>query len=350
MTVHATIPTADPAVIPAGGVAAVEASELTKRYPTKTNEPYTAVDGVSLRIEEGEIFGLVGPNGAGKTTLVKMLTTLLRPTEGTARLQGHDVVGQERAARKLVGLVTANERSFYWRLTGRHNLHFFAALYRIPKAEATPWIDELLDVLGLARAADRRFDGYSTGMKQRLAIARGMLARPSILFMDEPTKGVDPVGSTELIELIRVKLPEIWRPTILITSHNLSEIEELCGRIAILNHGRLVAAGTMDELRALHHPADRYQLRVSGLEPKQLMDFATAAGANADTRANPTAAGSTELHAAFDLGTGGIGDLLASIHDAGGRVEWATSVRQTLQDVLLGLVGRDNEARSGAQR
>ncbi|MEM7629143.1 MAG: ABC transporter ATP-binding protein [Planctomycetota bacterium] len=339
-----------PETPPSASGFAVEARGLTKRYPMKQGNVYTAVDNVSLSIERGEIFGLVGPNGAGKTTLVKMLTTLLRPTAGSASLAGHDVVSAEREARKLVGLVTANERSFYWRLTGRHNLQFFASLYRIPKAEASTWIEELLDVLGLTRAADRRFDGYSTGMKQRLAIARGMLARPSILFMDEPTKGVDPVGSTELIELIRVRLPKIWQPTILITSHNLSEIEELCGRIAILNHGRLVAAGTMDELRAMHHPADRYRLRLARLSGERAQAFATSAGAAADVRVKASDNDTIELQASFQLGTDGLAMLLASIHDAGGRVEWMTSVRQSLQDILLSLVGQDNAARAGEER
>lgn len=241
-------------------------------------ERILAVDDVHLELRAGEIFGLVGPNGAGKTTLIKMLTTLLLPSRGRAWILDHDVVRDAHRARQMVGLVTSNERSFYWRLTGRQNLEFFAALYRLPRQVARGWIAQLLDMVGMTQKAGARFDTYSTGMRQRLALARGLLSRPKVLLMDEPTKGVDPVGAGEIIELIQGPIRDGWRPTILITSHNLTEIERLCGRIGFLYGGREVASGDLDALRRAAGVARRYRLRVRGIGVAQLEQLAERLG------------------------------------------------------------------------
>lgn len=247
---------------------AIETVELSKSFTTydmlgrPKGTPVVAVNRVSLTVRQGEIFGLVGSNGAGKTTLIKMLATLCYPTAGVARIAGHGTATDEYTVRRLIGLVTSNERSFYWRLSGYDNLRFFAQLYRIPDTEARAWIQTLLRLLKLERMAQAPFDTYSTGIKQRFALARGLLHKPRILFMDEPTKGVDPVAASEIIDLIREEIVHVWQPTILIVSHNLWEIERLCHRVAVMDQGRLVATGTMAELKALSRPGQVYELKV----------------------------------------------------------------------------------------
>jgi len=324
----------------------VEAVGLTKSYPGRRSffgrsesPSMVAVDRVDISLAEGEIFGLVGPNGAGKTTLIKLLTTLLRPTSGHASVGGLDVVKDEYQIRRTVGLVTSNERSFYWRLTGRQNLRFFASLYDLPAREAEVWIDELFELLGLSEQADRRFDAYSTGMKQRLSFARGLLTKPRFLFMDEPTKGVDPASRADIIHIIQERIIERWKPTILITSHNLSEIEVLCGRIALMQKGRFVAVGTLDELRTLAHPVDRYDVRVSKLEATRLRELAAGCGAE-QAQPRPSANGHERLSVTFPQGTDGFSRFVRGVVEAGGDVVTCSSVVDSLDDVFQKLLDK----------
>ena len=325
----------------------VEAVGLTKAFPGRRSffgraeaAGMVAVDGVDLSLAEGEIFGLVGPNGAGKTTLIKLLTTLLRPTSGRASIGGLDVVKDEYQIRRTVGLVTSNERSFYWRLTGRQNLRFFASLYDLPAREAKVWIDELFDLLGLGEQADRRFDAYSTGMKQRLSFARGLLTKPRFLFMDEPTKGVDPSSRADIIHIIQERIIERWKPTILITSHNLSEIEVLCGRIALMQRGKFVAVGTLEELRTLAHPVDRYELRVSKLAAARLRELAAESGAE-QAQARPAVNGHEALSVTFPQRTDGFSRFVRAIVEAGGDVVTCSSVVDSLDDVFQKLLDKN---------
>lgn len=228
-------------------------------------EAFVAVRDVSFEISNGEVFGLVGPNGAGKTTLLRMLSTLLVPTWGTASVAGLDIQRQAEQVRMQIGMVASNERSFFWRLTGRQNLEFFADLYHLDKRNALLWIDELLDLLDLRPVANERFEGYSTGTKQRFAIARGLLHRPQVLFMDEPTKGVDPKSSAGIIALIRDRIVNHARQTVIITTHNLREIEQLCQRTLIMEHGRVAYLGTTSALKRSVMGTDMYRIRIPGL-------------------------------------------------------------------------------------
>lgn len=225
----------------------------------------SAVDHVDLLVRRGELFGLVGPNGAGKTTVIKMLTTLIVPTSGSIRIAGYDI-RQEAAVKGAIGLATSDERSFYWRLTGRQNLRFFASLHNMPGRKAKMRIDEVLSQVGLQRVSDDRFHTYSTGMRQRLAIARALLAEPSVIFMDEPTKGLDPSAASQFHKLIRDHLIDDLGVTVLLTSHHLREVETICHRIAIMNKGKIQGCGTMAELRKLLGPIERYRVEVQGLE------------------------------------------------------------------------------------
>ena len=208
-----------------------------------------ALRGVNLTVEPGEIFGLLGPNGAGKTTLTKILSTLLLPTAGTAKVLGLDVVRETDALRPRIGLVLGGERGVYTRISGRENLRYFADLYGVPLTERDRRIEELLARVGLTGAADRRVEEYSRGMKQKLHIARGILHRPSVLFLDEPTIGLDPKSARETRKLIRSLVSD--GVTIFLTTHYMFEAEELCHRIAILSKGRIVGLDTVPGLRRL---------------------------------------------------------------------------------------------------
>ncbi|MHB8473255.1 MAG: ABC transporter ATP-binding protein [Gammaproteobacteria bacterium] len=243
-----------------------------------TPERSVAVNNVSFDLYEREVFGLVGPNGAGKTTLIKLLSTLLLPTSGSATIYGFDIQTQSARVREKIGLVTSNERSFFWRLTGRQNLRFFADLYHLSKTGGDRWIAELLDMLELSDIADLRFDSYSTGTKQRMAIARGLLSKPKVLFMDEPTKGVDPSSSAALIRLIRDCIVDKWHQTVVITTHNLREIEQLCDRTMIMDQGSMVYLGAVSALKETVFAEELYQLRVGNLSREQLERLAAIVG------------------------------------------------------------------------
>lgn len=224
-----------------------------------------ALRDVSFALREGEVLGLVGPNGAGKTTLINIFCTLLVPTGGTARVAGRDVVEESSSIRGLVGVVTSNERSFYWRLSGRENLRFFANLYHVPSHEAERWIDELLERLGLTDRGDTRFDMYSTGMRQRLALARALLHRPKILFFDEPTRGLDPANSAAVLQILEEQIIKTWNPTILLTSHNLREVERLSDQIIIMDRGQILRSGTLADIQREDRLMDAFRLEVAGL-------------------------------------------------------------------------------------
>jgi ABC-2 type transport system ATP-binding protein len=234
-------------------MAVVEAHDLHRTYRTSTGvlrrrwKSIEAVRGVSFEIQEGELFGLLGPNGAGKTTTIKMLITLLIPTSGAARVLGYDVVKDAREVRKRIGYVFGGERGVYERLSGYDNLRYFAELYGVPPKTIRPRIESLLDLVGLTGREQERAEGYSRGMKQRLHIARGLLHDPPVVFLDEPTIGLDPVGARELRSTI-ASLAEAGK-TILLTTHYMFEADALCDRIAVINRGKIVAHGTPADLK-----------------------------------------------------------------------------------------------------
>jgi ABC-2 type transport system ATP-binding protein len=234
-------------------MAAIEAEELRRTYRTHTGtlrrktKEIEAVRGVSFAIEPGELFGLLGPNGAGKTTTIKMLITLLIPTAGTARVLGIDVVKHPHEVRKRIGYVFGGERGVYERLSGYDNLRYFAELYGVPPGEQKHRIEELLELVGLKGREHERAEGYSRGMKQRLHVARGLLHDPEVLFLDEPTIGLDPVGARDVRATI-ASLTEAGK-TVLLTTHYMFEADALCDRIAVISRGSIVAEGTPSELK-----------------------------------------------------------------------------------------------------
>jgi ABC-2 type transport system ATP-binding protein len=234
-------------------MAVVEAIDLKRTYRTSTGtlrrkwKDVEAVRGVSFEIEKGELFGLLGPNGAGKTTTIKMLITLLIPTAGTAHVLGYDVVKDAREVRKRIGYVFGGERGVYERLSGWDNLRYFAELYGVPPHEQKQRIEFLLELVGLKGREQERTEGYSRGMKQRLHVARGLLHDPPVIFLDEPTIGLDPVGARELRATI-ASLVDAGK-TVLLTTHYMFEADALCDRIAVINRGEIVAHGTPGDLK-----------------------------------------------------------------------------------------------------
>lgn len=220
----------------------IEVSGLTKRFGE-----LTAVDRVTFQVREGEIFGFLGPNGAGKTTTINMLTTVLRPNDGTAKVNGYNVLHDAVEVRRSIGLVpqeyTADED-----LTGLENLLLVASLYEVPKAESRSRAAELLDLVQLKDAADRTVDTYSGGMRRRLELACGLINRPKVLFLDEPTLGLDVQTRAAVWNYIRL-LKEKYHMTLFMTTHYLEEADNLCDRIAIIDHGKIVALDTPKALK-----------------------------------------------------------------------------------------------------
>ena len=321
---------------------AIETDHLTKRFRRVSGyrdllryrrqpAPDAAVDGVDLSVRRGELFGLLGENGAGKTTLIRMLTTTLLPTSGRALVGGHDVVDEPHRVRQLIGLVSGDERSFYWRLTGRQNLWYFATLYHVPRSLIDRRIDELLDTLGVGEYADQRFDSYSTGTRQKFGIARGMLTDPQILFLDEPTRALDPIAADELRTYITNHIVRERGYTVFLATHALSEAEAICDRIAIMRRGAMIEVGTMGELGARMGLASFVELLVDGpTEHLQaaLCDLPGVEGVNLTS-----ATAGAHISVRLDRARGSLSAVLQLLLGRGLRIDGCTTREPTLEDV-----------------
>jgi len=311
--------------------------DLARLVPQwRDREVITALDGVDLAVRRGEVFGLIGPNGAGKTTLIKILCSLILPTAGQAWVNGYEL-SQEWAIKASVGLVTGDERSFYWRLSGRDNLIFFGRMHGLGRRKAAERAEELLVQLGLAEVAGRPFQAYSTGMRQRLAIARGMLHAPSILFMDEPTRSLDPNATRRMHDLIREELVGRQGMTVFLATHQLDEATTLCDRVVILDRGRVCACGTPPELQGMLRRGQRYEIVVRGLaQPERVLkallsDFGVAIRGGDDAHLTFTALDHSEM----------LQQVLMDVWRAGGNIQAVHSEPISLEEVFALVTGGD---------
>jgi len=246
---------------------------VPKRYRELLLRPFlprrlvTALSSVNLEVEKGERIALLGPNGAGKTTLLKLIGGLLLPTQGNIVVNGHDTLRHNTAARKLVGFVLNEERSFFWRLNARQNLEFFAALDNLSGRAMQERVGELIQLVGLESHVDKIVSTYSSGMKQRLALARGLIAEPEVLILDEPTRALDPVACEDINDLIIDRLHKGSQKTLLIATHRLEEAMKLCDKVLIINHGRIVAFDRISDLLARGITlSDYYRLNITTKE------------------------------------------------------------------------------------
>ncbi len=289
--------------------------ELSKTYPGGAR----AVRDVSLAIRPGEIFGLFGPNGAGKSTIVRMLTTLLAPTSGTAVVAGHDVVQEPLAVRGVIGLVTADERSFYGRLSAAQNLAFYAAMQNVPRRQIRERVTAVLDLFGLGHKRDAAAQSLSTGQKQRLNMARALVHDPPILFLDEPTKSMD-VQTSDLVKaLIREKLVGEQGKTVVFISHELYEMDNFCDRAAILADSRIRAIGTPSELGAMLPRRALYRLVVVSGDAGMAARMTAVPGVESVIEVSRGASA-----AAFDVALADEGawlEVMRTVAEGNGRVE-----------------------------
>jgi len=329
---------------------AITVDRLTRRFGE-----LTALDALSLKVHRGEVFGFLGHNGAGKTTTVRLLNGILAPDGGTARVLGLDPVSEGSALRRRTGVLTETP-SVDERLSGRENLLIYADLYGIDRAQVPRRVADLLATFGLSQRADQKAGAYSKGMKHRLALARALLHEPELLFLDEPTAGLDPLATRQVHELITALSHEAR--TVFICTHNLAEAQQLCSRVAVLEHGQLVASGTPQDLACQMGCRQRLEIELApeGL-PAALAVLDASPTLAVDDPPSPLAemreagAGPLEGARVVQITVGGddreaIPDLIAALAAAGVRIYRVSPQEPSLEDVYFALHDR-NVAHSG---
>ena len=318
---------------------AIEVKNLRRVFTTnvgrfrRESKEVVAVDDVSFSVPDGELFGLLGPNGAGKTTTVKMLTTLLIPSAGTAHVAGKNIVDEADQIRPRIGFIFGGERGLYWRLSAIDNLRYFASLYHVEPDVSAKRIPYLLEMVGLADRGKEKVEGYSRGMKQRLHIARSLIHDPDILFLDEPTIGLDPVGARGLRQVVRNLQDE--KKTILLTTHYMFEADMLCQRIAVIDKGNIVAMDTPEELKKLVLDLSVIEVEMFGVSDDLI---STLRSQNyVDNVSVENREQRQVLMVQTERGSEAIPDLM-TLFD-GIRVGKVTSREPTLEDAYVRLVG-----------
>ena len=321
----------------------VRVENLAKVYPVRQRKglfksekrQVPALMGVSLEVEQGEIFGLLGPNGAGKTTLIKIITTLLLPTSGEAWVNGYHIQREENKVRASVGCMLMGERGLYWKLTGRENLEYFGALYHLPATRRKQRAGEILTLLNLGDIADRTVETYSSGQKMNLAFGKALINDAPLLVLDEPTNTLDVPSASALRAIVR-ELNQQGK-TIIYTTHIMSEAETLCNRVAIIDHGKLLALGKIDELKA---SLQRDQVtHIEGVIPARAeqavraLPFVLQA-----TRTDQE--GSTLLTVVSPRGEANLPRLIEALTQEGALIQKLAPEEPTLEDVFIAKTGR----------
>ncbi len=305
----------------------------------ETKPPLVALDGVTLEVEQGELFGLLGPNGAGKTTLIKILTTLLAPSSGTALVEGFDVMTQTQDVRRRINMVSGGETSGYGVLTVRENLWMFSQLYGVPSKEAYRRADELLEKVELSDKAHERVSGLSTGQRQRMNFCRGFITDPNVLFLDEPTLGLD-VNAARVVR----KFSKDWiqrqpEKTMLLTTHYMAEADELCDRIAIIDHGMVLACDTPQNLKLLLQKQPIFRISVGGMTDGGLQKLRDVPGVVKLVSESIEGGTSRALDTILES-EAVLAPLVSMLTESGGALISLEKHEPTLEDVFVKLVGR----------
>jgi ABC-2 type transport system ATP-binding protein len=301
---------------------------------TKMFNGFTAVDHISFDVKKSEIFGLLGPNGAGKTTTIRMLSTLTRPSDGSASIGGYDIVKQDNKVRELIGLVS-EKMIMYDRLTAKENLRFFGKLYDIPKTTLNERIDELLELVQLTQWKDSKVGTFSTGMKQRMNVVRALLNLPKVLFLDEPTLGLDPHSTVEVREFIK-KINQENKTTIILTTHMMNEADILCDRIGIIDKGKIAALDTPTKLKngISSENTTILILEIANLSRDLITTIRTLNCVETISQENTN---HIKVHA---HGDGAFDDVIDAIRGKKGNIVSIQNIQPTLEDVFLHITGR----------
>jgi len=308
----------------------IQVKNLTKMFNN-----FVAVDSISFDVKKGEIFGLLGPNGAGKSTIIRMLCTLSRPTKGTATIGGYDIVKNDTEVRKLVGIVS-EKMIMYNRLTARENLFFFGNLFNIPRNVLNKGIDDLLELVQLTKWKNSQVGTFSSGMRQRMNVIRALLNMPQVLFLDEPTLGLDPQSTVEIREFIK-KVNRENKTTILITTHMMGEADLLCDRIGIIDHGKIVALDTSTNLKRMISGANTtiLKLEIANLTPDLIATIRALKCVETVSQENST---HLKIHAhggdAFDT-------IIDAIRAKKTKIDSIENLQPTLEDVFLHITGHE---------
>jgi ABC-2 type transport system ATP-binding protein len=322
------------------GPPAIEARGLHRVYAAKPT-PVTALAGVDLHVEPGESFGILGPNGAGKTTLIKILTTLLLPTSGTASIFGFDVARDVKKIRRIMNMVAGGEQSGYGILTVREQLWMFSQFYGLPRRDGWRRVDELIEAVGLREQAAQRVSTLSTGQRQKMNFARGLLNDPWIFFLDEPTLGLDVAAARSVRELIVAWKAAVPGRTVTLTTHYMAEADELCDRIAIVDHGRILAIGSPGELKRRVQRESIFRIELDRLEGEvselsRLPGVVSAAPAAAE---GPVDRQTVTLNLVL-TSDAALGSVVGAVSGLGSTILALRKSEPSLEDVFVELVGR----------
>jgi len=303
----------------------------------RKHETKVAVDHVNMKVGSGELFGLLGPNGAGKTTMIKMLCTLIYPTEGTALVNGYDIRKEGFMVRRSISTVLGPERGFWWRLSGRQNLEFLAAMYDVPRAVAARRIGDLLKLLDMEKDADRTFQKYSMGQKRKLTLAKALLPDATVLLLDEPTIGLDPTISRDIRKFIKEKVVREDGKTVLLTTHYMEEADQICDKIAIIHEGKVAAVGAPSDIKDAMMEKVTIELKVIGCPTNICELLGEIEGVTDATTMSHDPSGLQTIRVGIVAMGGTLQRIIELTLQAGGKIQSIKTEAPTLEDAFVKL-------------
>jgi ABC-2 type transport system ATP-binding protein len=319
---------------------AIKVENLTRVFTRRGTPPFHALRGIGFDVQYGEIFGLLGPNGAGKTTTIKIMATLLLPTAGTVTVAGYDVVGEYRKVRPLISLISGGETSGYGVLHVEEQLWMFSQFYGMDTKAARIRIEEYLKMVGMWEARRQRMNSLSTGMRQKVNLVRGLVTDPKVLFLDEPTVGVDVEASVVIRNIVRDWVKEKPERTVILTTHYMAEADELCSRVAIINRGLILANAPPTQLKQDLDNRAHYEITVDRLNPETLDHLTAAMGVESDLTLGTDRVTNKPALVAHLMHESDIARLIAELTSQGVVLEYMRKLEPTLEDVFLKIVGR----------